>query len=80
MLPDIAIVSISLANHFQTFLFKILNMRPLHDRYDGLKMLEFSLTTLKNQSIALLFTSFLRKLRKITLFLLSAFFRAKVSI
>jgi len=54
-------------------------MRPLHGRYIGLKMLEFYLTSLKNQSIALLFTSFLSKFGKITLLLLSPYLHAKVS-
>jgi len=51
----------------------------LHERYDELKMLEFSLFSLKTRSIALLLNSFLRKIEKITLFLLSPYSRAKVS-
>jgi len=52
----------------------------LHEKYGGLKMLKFPMISLKSQSIALLFTSFLRKTGKITLFLLSPYFREKVSV
>jgi len=54
-------------------------MRPLYERYDGIKMLEFLLFSLKVRSIALLFTSFLRKIGEITLFIISPYSRAKVS-
>jgi len=54
-------------------------MRPLHQRYDGLKMLEFPLLFLKIRSIALLLNSLLRKAGEITLFFISPYFSAKVS-
>ena len=36
------------------------------ERYEGFKMLEFPLLSLKNSSIALLLNSFLRKIDEIT--------------
>ena len=54
-------------------------MRPLHDRYDGLKTLEFPLFYLKIRSIALLLISFLSKTGEITLFFISPYSHAKVS-
>jgi hypothetical protein len=54
-------------------------VRPLHERYDGLKMLEFPLFFLKVRSIALLLTLLLRKIDESTLFFISPYSRAKIS-
>jgi len=54
-------------------------VKPLYERYDGIKMLEFHLLPLKARSIALLLISILRKIVEITLFLISPYFRAMVS-
>jgi len=66
-------------------------MRPLQERYDGLKMLKSLLFYLKTRSIALLtkgitsckqvakLTSILRKTGEITLFFISPYSLAKVS-
>jgi hypothetical protein len=54
-------------------------VRPLRERYGGLKMLEFPLISLKARSIATLLTSLLRKAGEITLFFISPYSHAKVS-
>ncbi len=58
---------------------QIVIVRPLHERYDGLKWLEFPLFLLKTWPIARLLPSFLAKIEKITLIFLSSSFHAKVS-
>jgi len=55
-------------------------MRPLHERYDELKMLKLLLVSLKTRSIAMLLTVFLRKTGEVALFFISPYSRAKVSI
>jgi len=58
-------------------------VRSLYERYDGIKMLEFHLLSLKPRSIALLLTSVLRNIdeviAEVTLFLISPYFRSMVS-
>jgi len=54
-------------------------VRPFHERYDRLKMLELLLLSLKTRSIAVLLNSFLRKTGEVTLFFITPYSHAKVS-